>query len=176
MPRIAINYSNTVIYKIVCKDLNIKDCYIGHTTDFIRRRYNHKCSSVNNLIKYKIYQTINENGGWDNWDMVLVEKLECNNELEARARERYWIEQLGATLNVSIPTRTTKEYYENNKSNIILKQQTYYENNKEKVLEYHKKRYTCVCGTEICKVEKSRHEKTKKHQKAMANLETNATV
>jgi predicted GIY-YIG superfamily endonuclease len=42
MPRTPINYENTVFYKIVCKDLNLNYCYVGHTTDFIRRKTAHK--------------------------------------------------------------------------------------------------------------------------------------
>ena len=32
MPRKVVDYSKTVIYKIVCKDLNITELYVGHTT------------------------------------------------------------------------------------------------------------------------------------------------
>ena len=38
MPKKEINYQNTIIYKIRCKDLNIKDVYVGHTTNFIQRK------------------------------------------------------------------------------------------------------------------------------------------
>ena len=41
MPRKEIDYSNTHFYKIVCKDLNIKDCYVGHTTNFKNKKYEH---------------------------------------------------------------------------------------------------------------------------------------
>ena len=34
MPRKELNYDKTYFYKIVCKDLNIKDCYVGHTLNF----------------------------------------------------------------------------------------------------------------------------------------------
>ena len=40
MPKLPIDYSKTIIYKIICCDLNIKDCYVGHTTDFTRRNKN----------------------------------------------------------------------------------------------------------------------------------------
>ena len=35
MPKSNCDYSRTVIYKIVCNDLSITDCYVGHTTEFI---------------------------------------------------------------------------------------------------------------------------------------------
>ena len=34
MPKSNCDYSRTVLYKTVCNDLNITDCYVGHTTDF----------------------------------------------------------------------------------------------------------------------------------------------
>ena len=38
-----------MIYKIVCKDLSITPVYIGSTTDFTNRKYDHKssCENVN---------------------------------------------------------------------------------------------------------------------------------
>ena len=42
MPLIPIDYSKTIIYKIVCNDLNICVVYVGSTTDFIRRKNEHK--------------------------------------------------------------------------------------------------------------------------------------
>ena len=30
MPKNEIDYSNTIIYKIICKDENIKDLYVAH--------------------------------------------------------------------------------------------------------------------------------------------------
>ena len=42
MPKKNIDYSKTIIYKIVCKDLAVKDVYVGSTTHFINRKYGHK--------------------------------------------------------------------------------------------------------------------------------------
>ena len=50
MPKTDVDYSNTIIYKICCKDESITDVYVGHTTNFIQRKYSHKisCSNLNN--------------------------------------------------------------------------------------------------------------------------------
>ena len=120
MPLTKIDYSKTIIYKIVCNDLNVKDTYVGHTTDFTRRKKAHK-HRVKMDTKYKLYETIKENGDWNNWIMVEIEKVNCIDSLEARKRERYWIETLKANLNKIVPTRTTKEYYIDNKE-VIKKQ------------------------------------------------------
>ena len=40
MPKTPIDYTKTVIYKIVCLDLDIKDSCVGSTTSFIKREYN----------------------------------------------------------------------------------------------------------------------------------------
>ena len=48
MPRHPINYDNTCFYKIVCKNLDIHDIYVGHTTDFTTRKTAHKTASNNN--------------------------------------------------------------------------------------------------------------------------------
>ena len=35
MPKDIIDYSNTIIYKIYCKNETITDIYVGHTTNFL---------------------------------------------------------------------------------------------------------------------------------------------
>ena len=52
MPKKEIDYSNTIIYKLCCKNPEIKDIYVGHTTDFRRRKCQHKtsCNDQNSKI------------------------------------------------------------------------------------------------------------------------------
>ena len=81
MPKKPIDYNNTIIYKIVCNNLDIKDVYVGHTTDFTKRKHQHKhiCNNVNSKShNFKVYNSIRENGGWDNWSMIEIEKFECH--------------------------------------------------------------------------------------------------
>ena len=112
MPRLPIDYSNSIIYKIVCKDPNIKSLYVGSTTNFSKRKNQHKfdCNKVtsNNYI-YKIYQFIRSNGGWDNWEMVMIEQYKCESKLELLMRERYWLDELHADLNSYTPIQTKEE-------------------------------------------------------------------
>ena len=143
------NYKETVIYKIVCNDLNIKDCYVGSTTDFIRRKHAHKRNSK--TLNYKVYQFINNNGGWDNFQMLEIEKFPCSDGNEMRTRERYWLEQLNATLNKIVPIITEdrkeykkqqdKEYRENNVERCKLNKQNYQQLNKESIKEKKKVYY-----------------------------------
>jgi len=144
MPKVDMDYSNTIIYKIVCKDINIKEIYVGHTTNFTKRKYSHKlnCNSINNK-KYNIYvyQFIREHNGWDNWDMIEVEKYNAIDKLDASKKERYWIETLQATLNKIIPTRTKQEYYIDNLEKLTEIHKEYREQNKDKMKEYQKEHY-----------------------------------
>ena len=152
MPKNPIKYCCTILYKLCCKDLNIKDIYVGHTTNFTRRKYDHKNSCSTKEIK--VYQFIRDNGGWDNWEMIEIEKCSFNDSNEARARERYWIETLNSSLNCNIPLRTNKEYVDTHKDQRKETSRRYFQN---------KMVYPCeVCGksqsTNI-----SRHNKSKFH-------------
>ena len=115
MPKEYIDYSNTIIYKIYCNDKTINDVYVGHTTNFTKRKYLHKsaCSNLNN--KLKIYNTIRQHGGWDNWDMVEIAKYNCSNHTEARIKEQEHYELLKANLNINPPFIYNKKYLSNNK-------------------------------------------------------------
>ena len=78
MPKKEVDYSNTIIYKIYCRDDTINDVYIGHTTNFIQRKYAHKTACNNSSNALKIYSTIRLNGGWDKWDIIEIAKYNCN--------------------------------------------------------------------------------------------------
>jgi predicted GIY-YIG superfamily endonuclease len=183
MPRTKIDYSNTIIYKLCCKDITITDIYVGHTTDMRRRKNRHKSDCYNkntNNYNNNVYKFIRDNGGWNNWDMIEIERFEAIDTNDAKKKERYYIETLKATLNMDIPLRTKKEYYEdnkkyhnecrkknyeNNKEKILKQMHQYYENNKEIIHE----KITCKCGCIVCKSSLNRHQQTKKHIKLMAN-------
>ena len=122
MDKLPISYDNACIYKIVCKDANITEKYVGSTTNLIQRRRAHKTVCCNDNAKRHntfVYQFIRENGSFDNWDVVLVEKVvDCKDIQHLRKRERFYIESLKPELNTKIPMRTQKEYYINNKEKI----------------------------------------------------------
>ena len=139
MPRTSIDYTNTHFYKIVCKDTSITDCYVGHTTDFKTRRYGHKqkCNDVNSkAYNFEVYTFIRNHGGWENFDMVLVETQMCVNALDAYRVERIHIERLKAMLNMRLPSRTSKEYYEDRKEHIKLRCRNYYYTHTEEKKQY----------------------------------------
>jgi hypothetical protein len=107
MPISKIDYSQTVIFKIVSKNLNIKDTYIGSTTDFTRCKARHKflaTSKAFSTIRAResqkvLYDMIINNGGWEKWDMIEIEKYPCRDSKEAHGRVRFYIESLNANLN-----------------------------------------------------------------------------
>lgn len=148
MPRLPIDYSKTIIYKICCNDVNIKEVYVGHTTDLVRRRQNHKdCCKYENRKEYNTYKYkfIRDNGGWENWSIVPVEDFPCENVNQATIRERYWVEELKPELNKHIPSRSNQEwgkyYYEKNKDKINERHRNYNEKNKERLAEIAKNKY-----------------------------------
>ena len=194
MPKKNINYSNTIIYKLCCKDLSITEVYVGQTTDFRRRKNHHKTACNNEKIKNynsKVYTFIRDNGGFDNWDMIEIERFEAIDGYDAKKRERHWIETLKATLNGNIPSRTKKEYYEDykiiinecnkyNYYNNIEKEhkraEIYYKNNKEIINEKRKDKIKCECGCEVRKQGLTEHKQTKKHIDLMSQKVLSDTV
>lgn len=104
---------NIILYKLNCKDINISDIYVGQTSNFDKRYNAHKTSTTNSIGKIynlKVYKFIRYHGGFENWEMNVIENYEAIDGLDARKRERHWIETLQATLNSNIPSRTREEY------------------------------------------------------------------
>ncbi len=110
------DYSNTIIYKIYCKDERIQDVYVGHTTNFVKRKKSHMSSCMKSNYpnhNCKLYQVIRQNGGWDNWQMMIIAFYECNDLDEARQKEQYHYVELKATLNSVEPLSNGLPYHQN---------------------------------------------------------------
>jgi len=191
-----IQYNKSTIYKLCCKNADVTEIYIGSTTNFRLRKSHHKSSCNNeNGEKYnrKLYSFIRENGGFDNWDMIEIEKVNATDKKDLEKNERRIIEQLKPALNCIIPGRTDKEYYADNSDKIKEKQKEYradnsdkikekqkeyraensdkikeknkdyYANNSDKIKDKFKEKITCVCGSITSKGNLSHHIKTYKH-------------
>ena len=174
------NYNNSYIYKLCCKNPEIKDFYIGSTTNFKNRKNQHKSETKANRKKGQnnLYKCIRENGGFQNWDMILIENINVNSKLELHKKEREYIEKLKPTLNHYPPTATEeqkrerknefmKEYTLKNKEKINEYQIEYRKKNMKKMLEKQREKITCECGCILARGNIAEHRRTKKHLKFM---------
>jgi hypothetical protein len=167
------DYSKTIIYRIVCKDTSITDCYIGHTTNYLERLRTHRERTKTH--DYLLYKCIRENGGFENWSMIEICKYPCKDKREAESEERKYIELFNPTLNRYLrPIITEEERAIKKKECDAQFRPKYYQENKEKILEYHKIhrekvkhiRYAiteCECGGRYMYQNKGQHFKSKKH-------------
>ena len=146
------DYSKSIIYKLCCKDANITDIYIGATCNFTRRKHRHKTSCLNKR-RVLLYDFINKNGGWDNWDMIMLEEFSCENKRQRGLKEREWIEKHKPSLNICIPTRTPQEYNETKKI-----------------------KYECQCGSILSISSKYSHELTFKHLNYLSRCNINKKI
>ncbi len=174
-----VNYQDGKIYKIV--DNTNDNVYIGSTCKLLCQRLAQHVYEFNlhlkgikkNLSSFKVL----ENG---NYDIILIEKFPCEDKEELHKKERFYIENTENCINKMIPSRSQKEYYEDNKVVVAKKRQQYYEANKstlkvkkavyrtvnaEKLKQQRRK--VCICQTCNCEYihdNKARHERSKKHQ------------
>tara|TARA_R110000803_G_scaffold192649_1_gene255545 strand:- start:408 stop:998 length:591 start_codon:yes stop_codon:yes gene_type:complete len=177
-----------IFYKITCDDLP-EYIYIGSTVHFIKRKCDHKITCNNPNRKghnIKLYQTIRDNGGWEKWDIIVIDEAkqvtltearikeeslrkEYNGNLnsqkayrsveEAKEYEKEWMKQYRES-NKELVVEKTKIYYQANKEDILEKQKEYYQNNKKSINE----KITCECGSIFIKKALNRHLNTLKHQ------------
>ena len=123
-----VNYQLSKIYRIVCNETG--EQYIGATcqkklcTRLAQHVSKKNCSSKGIL----------ERG---NYSMLLIESYPCSSKDELHQRERYYIESLEC-VNKNIPTRTKKEWRQDNKADISEKQKIYRQDNKAEISEKQK--------------------------------------
>jgi hypothetical protein len=98
MPTSKIDYSKTLIIKIVSKDLKYKDFFLDYCQGLKNKIYLLKKQSEDeNHKKYNsvMNKFIREYGGWDNFDVIIVEEYkECKNPSDAKLRLRYWYDKI----------------------------------------------------------------------------------
>ncbi len=107
------------------------------------RKNQHKtrCNNENDKgYNTYVYKFIRNNGGWNNWQIIELETIECESKKNSLKIERKYIEDLHAELNKEIPSQTMEEWKIKNKEKISCWFQDYYQNNKE-ILDKYKKEY-----------------------------------
>lgn len=186
-----VDYQKTIIYKLCCNDINITDIYVGHTTNFKQRNQGHKkCCNNPNSKSYNVYkyQFIRDNGGYENWKMIKLYDYPCNSKRDAEAEEDKTMRELNSKLNSHRSFTTleekkeqhkkgNKQFFENNKNEILEHQKKYRENNKDIINEKRKiyyqtnkdilnekRKVKVICTFCNCQLNKS---SLKKHQKSM---------
>ena len=199
MPRLNVDYSKTVIYKIVCNDENVDYLYIGSTTNFTKRKACHKscCNNINSIKhNQKKYIEIRNNGGWENFKMIEVEKYPCNDKREAEKREEEVRLELKANMNsircyiteeekrISniIRTKANREANierfkqreqlcrDNNKDLIKIRNKNYREENDARIKAFKNVKHNCECGGKYTHCHKALHLRSIRHQKYIENL------
>ena len=126
-----MDYKNAKIYKLVNDELNLT--YYGSTCTALHKRlYQHKSKS--NTSSSKIMFESGE------VKIFLVELFPTENKILLTQRERYFIEN-NECINKTIPNRTKKEYYIDNKDKIkeyyLLNKEKIKQKNKGKIKEYY---------------------------------------
>lgn len=175
------------IYKIV-NDINDK-VYVGSTCLSLEKRFEtHKNIMNNKTVRNRaLYQEMRQLGS-KHFHIELIEEVcPCNSKSELRSREGYWIRKLDAHINgynKQIADRTNKQwkaenrsqilsyhknynkqYYLQNKNKLLEKYRHYRHLNRNKILEYNKKKFICICGSQISRINKARHLRSKRHLK-----------
>lgn len=136
------NWENGCIYMLRHKDdVELENIYIGSTTNFRGRKYEHKSSCNNqnyNHYNQPKYQYIRDNDGWNEWRMVWIEDYPCKSKRELLLREDEVMVQYQNRLNQKRASRTKKEYRKANRDKILEQQKEYYKDNRDKILERQK--------------------------------------
>jgi len=153
------DYSKGKIYRIVSDKTD--EVYIGSTVLTLHKRFtNHKsdlkcgryCSSAE-ILKHGDVR------------IELIRDFPCNSEQELEKEEDKYILACCKVVNCRRASRTRAEYYQENREEIAEYKKQWYEENREK----KKEKFDCPCGGKYTKINKSTHEKTKKHQAFLSN-------
>ena len=150
MPKNKI--ADYTFYKIINVNCEVDLCYVGSTVNMIERVRTHKynCKSPNSQRhNLKVYQTIRQHGGWDEFKMIPIGYAEQLTLTEAHVIEEKYRVELNANLNKNKCFRTEheeqehrsayrREYAQKNKDKISKQRKVYRQNNIEVLTEREK--------------------------------------
>tara|TARA_R110002049_G_scaffold64543_1_gene170167 strand:- start:29 stop:511 length:483 start_codon:yes stop_codon:yes gene_type:complete len=91
------------VYELKSKDKSITKTYIGSTWDIKTRLIKHKQSFHNKNSKdynYPLYRYIREHGGFDNFEMTIIDSDECEDKTELHCAEQFYIDMSGGIENL----------------------------------------------------------------------------
>jgi hypothetical protein len=142
-----VNYSQAKIYKII--DNTNGNIYVGSTCEptLARRLAGHVSNYKQYLNGKSHFVTSYEIIKNEDYDIILIENVKCDSKDQLKARERNYVESLDC-INKCIPSRTKKEYKQDNH---------------EKIKEQKNTKHICECGVEYTEKNKSRHVKSLAH-------------
>lgn len=129
------DYSKSKLYTIRCRTDDTL-IYVGSTLNPLYKRWGDHKSRGNNIngkhYNLYVYETIRDNGGFDNFFIELHESYPCENKEELRKKEGEIIRLIG-TLNSQIAGRTIKEWCKNNTDYVKERNKIYNEEHKEEI-------------------------------------------
>ena len=157
-------FNNTIfgiIYLIKHKTCDDKKVYVGSTNNLKQRIKKHEegCyyekSKKNNI---NLYKYIRQNGGFNEYQFIILECYVCNFKYELHYKEDDYIKMYDNNLNSKRAYLTRgekrekhnkmrrknnydKRYYDNNKEIVLNRCKEYREQNKDKINEKAKKKY-----------------------------------
>lgn len=129
-----VNYQLGKIYCIEAINGDPNDVYIGSTTKkllsdrYAQHKYEFKTkpnATIRSCLLFHKY-------GIDGCRIVLIENFPCESKNELHAREAYHIRN-NQCVNKTIPLRSKKEYYNDNRENILEYQVKYRANDENKI-------------------------------------------
>jgi len=131
-------YADGRIYCIRERMNNDRIVYVGSTTQSLSRRMSqHRCE-MKRQPEIKIYALMNR-VGVENFHIELLHPFPCANKEELVAEEGRCIRQHQPEGNVRIEGQTKKEWYEVNKTAVIVRQKAYRDANKQHIAARDKK-------------------------------------
>jgi hypothetical protein len=182
------DYSKGKVYKIVVDTQEEYKPYVGSTCQELSQRMtdhrgNYKYWKNGKGAHMRSYDLFDK-FGVDKCKIILLEEYPCDSKMKLLMKEREWFDKLECC-NRCRPKRTEEElknenkeryqrrlemhpnyhqeHYQKYKEQILQQKKEYSQKNKDKIKERKKEKYTCNCGSLLCKADKAKHERSQKH-------------
>ena len=111
------------IYEIKSLDTSITGTYIGSTWDMGERLRHHASNCYNETgekYNYPQYKYIRENGGFHTFTMRVIDSGECEDEIELRCAEQFYIDMADGIENLMNRHDSLQDKKQRKKKNSVV--------------------------------------------------------
>ena len=139
------------VYHIIEKQTNAS-CYVGSSKSFTDRKAQHRYD-VANGSSCPIHKYIRDRGGFDSFEIKILEEFDDITQENLYLKEKEYIQQLNPLCNKTLNVIKTHE-------DGLAWYKKRYQRNKENILARQSRNIKCECGKEMRKGNLPRHKKS----------------
>ena len=134
-----VKFTNTCkFWKFVAKDPKLQECFITYTPDSMASEIDINGKLTHYYFNIDMLELIEINGGWNRWDVQLIEECEWEDKDNAQHKVKELVASFPSATSSAYKHLRTKDEQLLHVEQLRLNRQKYLEQNHDQIITKHK--------------------------------------